>query len=426
MKNLWKKLIGWTLCLMMAVGMLSVAAREAKAADTDAGAGEGIVWNDEKDYYEISSYAGLLEFAAIVNGTSAQGETNSAANAKIVVEKIDASASNPDNSGYDDQTTAWTPIGNYDNPYTGTFDGNGCTIKGLTIESTGNYIGLFGYVGKDGCVQNVNLEGESIKGHYLVGGVAGFNGGKVSNCYNTCEARGSSEVGGVVGWNNGGISNCYNTGKVEGNSDVGGVVGVNNGTVSNCYNTGKIGRENIIGGVVGWNNGGISNCYNTGDVEGNIHVGGVVGWNNGGIGISNCYNTGAVNGSKEYVGGVVGINDTKSKVSNCYNTGVVNGSGSEVGGVAGYNDGTVSNCYYNQSTCQKGAINGSDDGENNVRGLTTAEMTGINAMDALTGFEDENGKSEWIVRENSLDTYYYPHLKGFAYDTTGDVKDWPA
>ncbi|MCR5376089.1 MAG: hypothetical protein K6E71_05005, partial [Lachnospiraceae bacterium] len=47
-------------------------------------------------------------------------------------------------------------------------------------------------------------------------------------------------------------------------------------------------------------------------------------------------------------------------------------------------------------------------------------------MDALTGFEDENGKSEWIVRENSLDTYYYPHLKGFAYDTTGDVKDWPA
>ena len=43
MKNLWKKLIGWTLCLMMAVGMLPVAAREAKAADTDAGAGEGIV-----------------------------------------------------------------------------------------------------------------------------------------------------------------------------------------------------------------------------------------------------------------------------------------------------------------------------------------------------------------------------------------------
>ena len=53
-------------------------------------------------------------------------------------------------------------------------------------------------------------------------------------------------------------------------------------------------------------------------------------------------------------------------------------------------------------------------------------MTGINAIKALIGSEDENGKSEWIVRENSLDTYYYPHLKGFAYDTTKDVKDWPA
>ena len=42
MKNLWKRLIGWTLCLMMTVGMLPVAAREAKAADTDAGAGEGL------------------------------------------------------------------------------------------------------------------------------------------------------------------------------------------------------------------------------------------------------------------------------------------------------------------------------------------------------------------------------------------------
>ena len=52
MKNLWKKVIGWALCLMMAVGMLSVAAREAKAADTDAGAGEGIVWNAEKKYYK--------------------------------------------------------------------------------------------------------------------------------------------------------------------------------------------------------------------------------------------------------------------------------------------------------------------------------------------------------------------------------------
>ena len=318
MKNLWKKVIGWALCLMMTVGMLPVAAREAKAADTDAGAGEGIAWNAEENRYDISSYEGLLEFARIVNGTPPQFQNDSAANAKIVVEKIDASASNPENSDYDAQTTAWTPIGNSRSPYTGTFDGNGCTITGLTIESEFDSIGLFGYVGEGGIVRNVTLKGGSIKGNNDVGGVAGDNYGTVSNCYNTGAVSGSGfKVGGVAGDNYGTVSNCYNTGEVKGDSDVGGVVGY----------------------------------Y--------------------------------------------------------------------------YGSGEVSNCYYNQSTCQKGAI-GSGTSGTNVAGLTTAEMTGINAMKALIGFEDENGKSEWIVRENSLDTYYYPHLKGFAYDTTKDVKDWPA
>jgi hypothetical protein len=56
-------------------------------------------------------------------------------------------------------------------------------------------------------------------------------------------------------------------------------------------------------------------------------------------------------------------------------------------------------------------------------------MTGENAetsMKALLDAKDGEGNPVWIVRENSLDTYYYPHLKGFAYDATGDVKDWPA
>ena len=332
MNRLMKKLIGWILCAVMAVGMLPVATRGAKAADTDVGTPEGIVWNAVENRYEISSYEGLLEFAAIVNGTSAQGGTNSAANA-ILTKSFSAEESAQGNT--------WTPIGSEGSPYTGTFDGKGCKIKGLTIVSEGNCIGLFGYVGKGGCVQNVNLEGGSIKGN--------------------------NDVGSVVGYNKGTVTNCHNTGDVEGSyNSVGGVAGDNYGKVSGCHNTGKVAGSGYVGGVVGYNVGTVSNCYNTGDVEGNIDVGGVV----------------------------------------------------------GYNVGTVSNCYYNQSTCQKGAF-GYGSGTY-VAGLTTAEMTGINAIKALIGSEDENGKSEWIVRENSLDTYYYPHLKGFAYDTTKDVKDWPA
>ncbi len=405
MNRLVKKLIGWILCAVMAVGMLPVAAREAKAETT---------------VVEIDSYQDLLDFAKRVNN----GKTT--LNAKIVVEKIDASASNPNSLEYDAQTTAWTPIGNSSSPFTGTFDGNGCTIKGLTIKSTGDYIGLFGYVGKDGIVQNVYLEGGSIKGNNYVGGVVGFNGGKVSNCYNAGDVEGRGNfVGGVAGVNGGTVSNCYNAGDVEGlDSSVGGVVGFNGGKVSNCYNAGDVeGRGNFVGGVAGNNsNGRISNCYNTGAVGGDSNVGGVVGWNDSNGKVSNCYNVGDVVGTGSYVGGVVGYN--LGLLLNCYSVGDVTGR-YEVGGVVGYNEGgTVSNCYYNQSTCQKGAF-GYGSGTY-VAGFTTAEMTGINAMKALIGFKDENGKSEWIVRENSLDTYYYPHLKGFAYDATGDVKDWPA
>ncbi len=472
MNRLVKKLIGWILCAVMVVGMLAVATRGAKAADADAGAGEGIVWNDEMNRYEISSYAGLLEFAAIVNGTSGQVETNSAANA-ILTKSFSAEESS--------QGSTWTPIGSEMCPYTGIFDGKGYTIKNLTIESSGHHIGLFGRVGEGGIVQNVTLEGGSIKGNNAVGGVVGFNEGKVSNCYNTGDVEGNSDVGGVVGSNIGTVTNCYNAGvvkgndkaggvvgenhygtvencyntdAVEGNSDVGGVAGRNYGTVSNCYNTGIVvgrscvggvagyneygtvsnchntgavsGRGNDVGGVVGWNpEGKVSNCYNTGDVSGSAYcVGGVVGEVLGGE-VSNCYNTGAVSGvdSADYVGGVVGLNNsdrTTGTVSNCYNTGAVSGvdRANYVGGVAGRNYGTVSNCFYDKFVCRKGAIGAGTSGPN-VTGLTTAKMTGENALNNMALSD-----SIWLIKAHGGSDegqyyLYYPQLKGFNYKADG-------
>ncbi|MCR5530316.1 MAG: hypothetical protein K6F26_00515 [Lachnospiraceae bacterium] len=467
MGHLFKKLTVWTLCLAMAVGMLPGLARGAMADEPDAGASTGIAWNEEKGYYEISSYEGLLEFARIVNGTPAQFQNDSAANAKIVVKEIDASTSNPKNLGYDAQTTAWTPIGNYSSPYTGKFDGNGCTIRGLTIESKNDYIGLFGYVGEGGCVQNVNLEGGSIKGNNNVGGVTGRNNGTVSNCSNTGAVSGNNIVGGVTGSNSGTVSNCSNTGDVSGNNNVGGVTGLNpSGIVSNCSNTGDVSGSNHVGGTVGTNGGTVSHCLNTGDVkESRDFVGGVVGDNYSGT-VSHCFNTGMVDGEDYYVGGVVG-KSFEGTVSNCYNTGDVTGSGKgeRVGGVVGdiflstvmycYNTGavsggtdlvggvagditrgTVSNCYYDRNVC---VIKGAADANNwkaigegsgtNVTGLTTAEMTGENAviyLKPLTDAVDDNGEKIWITQDNTFDTYYYPHLAGFEYSKTNNLKDWPA
>ncbi len=83
----------------------------------------------------------------------------------------------------------WTPIGTHDhyyNRYTGTFDGGGHTITGLTINQSGtDHVGLFGCIGGRGTVKNLTLENVNIIGHDNVGGVAVYNdmGATITACY---------------------------------------------------------------------------------------------------------------------------------------------------------------------------------------------------------------------------------------------------
>jgi hypothetical protein len=262
---------------------------------------------------------------------------------------IDASETRYWNNGQ-----GFEPIGDKDNPFTGSFDGRGHKIYNLYINTARNYVGLFGYVGKKGILKNVGLENVEISSKggydvgYYVGGLIGHNNGTVSNCYSTGSVNGKGGVGGLIGWNVGTVSNCYSTGSVNGTTLVGGLVGFNhNGIVSNCYSTGSVEGYYHVGGLVGDNLGIVSNCYSTGSVEGYYHVGGLVG-DNLGI-VSNCYSTGSVNGTVD-VGGLVGDN-YRGEVSNCYSTGSVKGK-EYVGGLIGHNNGTVSNCY------STGSVNG--------------------------------------------------------------------
>ena len=89
MKKTCKRILGWMMCLAMAAGMLTgLAAGMAKTTQAEQAAApkaedsDGIVWNENKGYYEISNYAGLLEFAQIVNGQHSSIPQNTAANAK--------------------------------------------------------------------------------------------------------------------------------------------------------------------------------------------------------------------------------------------------------------------------------------------------------------------------------------------------------
>jgi hypothetical protein len=119
------------------------------------------------------------------------------------------------------------PIGGYNHPFFGFFDGNGKKITGLTIHRLDeNDVGLFGRMGSGGEVKNLGLIGGSVIGYDYVGGLAGRNYGDITNCYAAGTVSGDDSVGGLVGYNYyGSITNCYAMGAVSGDYYVGGLVG---------------------------------------------------------------------------------------------------------------------------------------------------------------------------------------------------------
>ena len=228
--------------------------------------------------YTVTSADGLMNVAELVNG----GKTD----INITLDK------NIDLTGKD-----WTPIGtSFDNSYTGTFDGGGHTITGLTITTKDQFVGLFGYLNRVGTVKNVVMEGIQITSNHMfgnTGGVAGFSWGTIENCSVSGSVSGTKCVGGVVGAQKAGsITGCSSSATVKGTVDVGGVAGEKWGSMTACYATGNVTLEidspkNLSGGgLVGFNGGSsVLACYATGNVTstgsstGNVHIGGFLGDN---------------------------------------------------------------------------------------------------------------------------------------------------
>ena len=232
--------------------------------------------------YTVTSADGLINVAELVNG----GKTD----INITLGK------NIDLTG-----KGWTPIGtNYEKRYKGTFDGRGHTIKGLTVTTNDQFVGLFGYLDKAGTVKNVVMEGIQITSNHVLmsgntGGVVGYSWGTIENCSVSGSVSGTVYVGGVVGVQIGGsITGCSSSATVKGTVDVGGVAGQTNSsaTLTACYATGNViieinPKKNIAGGsLVGMNAGSsLLACYATGNVTstgsstGYVHIGGFLGDN---------------------------------------------------------------------------------------------------------------------------------------------------
>ena len=383
--------------------------------------------------YQISTADELKNFATAVN--SENGDTDACA---VLMENIDLSEICGKDAGESGEGVSWTPIGNFRNPYSGTFDGNGKTIENLYIKNTSSdtdYQGLFGYVGTNGKIENLTVEGSiTVTGglsDVSVGGVVGQNSGSVTNCTNTSNITTTADhstdsvyVGGVVCCNSGSVTNCANTENINvtvdvgtGDVGVGGVVCQNSGKVTNCTNTDTIiasvssTGSVYVGGVVGRNENSVINCYNTGDVSGSKYVGGVVGGYFGSGSVENCYNTGEVDGPDSATGDVGGIVGYVSRggVSNCYNTGSVSGSGN-VGGVVGWNlDASVANCYFLQTAdvnknLQGIGVGSGDANEKDDTAFHSGEVTYL--LGAAWGQNLKDGKKD-----------NYPQLRAFDADT---------
>ncbi|MDT3697824.1 MAG: InlB B-repeat-containing protein [Thermincola sp.] len=154
--------------------------------------------------------------------------------------------------------TNWTPIGDSAAPFTGSFEGGGYTIDGLSISRPGDdYVGLFGYI-SGGAVNNLKLTNVNVWGRNNVGALAGFisGTGTITNIHAEGQiSAGNStgeNVGGLFGVSYTGISGASFKGRVLGKQNVGGIAGVlANSGISGSYARAEVQAVGSAGGLIG-------------------------------------------------------------------------------------------------------------------------------------------------------------------------------
>ncbi len=256
-----KRIISLILSVMMVINMIPVHAFAATVSQ----------WNWD-GYTPISSQAELQAIANDLDGKY------------YLTQDISLSGS-------------FSVIGSSSQPFTGVLDGNGHSIKNMTINYSGtavnDRVGLFST--NNGIIRNLTISSATVN---------------VTSFYNSSLPTATVHVGFIAGYNNGTIVNCT----IKNDSTI-------NATV-HSYGT--------IGGIAGTSTGAIKLCTNNGAV-------------NAGSSTSTSYTT-AVN-----IGGIAGSGDD---ISYCINNGAVTSTGigneygaaGNAGGIAGCTSGTISNC----------------------------------------------------------------------------------
>ena len=359
--------VGIGLLLFISAALFIIPQKTAGAETWIESAAEFAAGNGSQGApYQISNAGELANLAKMVNG----GETDENTYFELTADI---------NLGGKE----WTPIGTKDNRFLGKFNGNGNTIKNLTI-SGGEEKGLFAY--SSGEIKNVYLEKINITTTLSAGGVCAFNSGTIEGC-------------GVLS----GTIICSN----PNGGQLGGICNENSGTVSRCFSNAALNGANSAGIVfVNRANGVVQDCYNIGTLEGSSSASGI-NTNNYGI-IKTCLNLGAViaedriyeDGSCEIRGyGICGMNNYGASVENCYN---------------------------DSDVCPRELVGGFTN-KVTASGKTTAELCGDSLPDGFDGSAWNVGGVGGIVDKDAADrfaakSYFYPSLNGVGSAATRDVE----
>ncbi len=315
----------------------------------------------------------------------------------------------------------WEPIGNTEAPFTGVFNGNGYSIKNVTVTSGENRaVGLFGEI-KNATVANLYVENISVKInypfeiHYCVGAVAGIcKSSNILNCAASgiidVTAGGAFSVGGILGETVSGssvISNCLSevniklTGEISDEAigtsvvhttNAGGIAGVlqNGNALNRSINKGNIeispyGYVNA-GGIAGaaYFNAPITDCGNSGNIAVSTYAtaGGICGQSHS---VINCYNTGIITVGKEFkskLGGIAGIAWFNTSRTSIYPL------------PEGSTPAIVSNCYYIDSYAK--GISNADEGD-----VSTVKALSADAFKDEQSFAGFDFAGVWAMPENS-------------------------
>lgn len=277
---------------------------------------------------------------------------------------------------------AWLPIGQdfksgAGTPFSGTYDGDGKSISGLTVSDLSD-AGLFAI--NAGIIKNLNIASGTISapGKEYAGAVCARNEGTIDNCTNAASVSAGTHTGGITGYNAGTITAALNRGDITGGMNTGGIAGCNSsgGSISNSVNTASVagvGGQNV-GGICGHNDtGAVAGCTNEGEITNkDPYTGGIVGLGSGG-GITYCLNKGDVKAGSS-AGGITGYmfnydTEVKGQVAFCTNEAAIEG-GSYIGGVAGGTYFPIIGCE-NKGVVTCSGYGGGIAGTNNYAGALT-------------------------------------------------------